>query len=137
IESAFLQSPRRRQPGDATADNDDRDPNRRRRGAGGGAVAERVADRHIVVDESAGERAIALDRQADEGRGGRETELAPGRSQRLISRHSDSSVRTSTWSFKWLAGIGTRAMSDGKSNRCASAAADRNRSPFGRVAGSV
>jgi hypothetical protein len=31
-----------------------------------------VADRHVVVDESARERAIALDRQADERRGGRE-----------------------------------------------------------------
>jgi hypothetical protein len=55
-----------------------------------------VACRHIVVDESAGERAIALDRQADERGGGREAELAAGRRQRLMSRHSDSSVRTST-----------------------------------------
>ena len=62
----------------------------------GGAAAERVADRHVVVDEAAGERTIALDRQADERRGGRDAELAACRRQRLISRHSDSSVRTST-----------------------------------------
>ena len=89
--SPFIDSPT-----SAAADDDDGDPNRRRCGTDGRAAAERVAHRHVVVDESAGERTIAFDRQSDERRGGGDAELAACLGQRLISRHSDSSVRTST-----------------------------------------
>jgi hypothetical protein len=96
IEAAFLQAPRRRQAGDAAADDDDGHSLGRRRGSDGRPFAKPVAGRQIVVDERAGQRTIALDRQADEGGGGGDAEFPAARGQRLISRHSDSSVRTST-----------------------------------------
>ena len=50
----------------------------------------------IVVDERAENRPVPFDRQADQRRGTRGAELAARRRQRVIARHSDSSVRTST-----------------------------------------
>src|SRR5262249_15786462 len=107
IEPFFLQPPRGAEAGDAAADDRDRDAGGSRRRPHPNAVPDQMASRGIVVDERTGNRPVALDRQADERGGRRDTEFPARRRQRLISRHSASSVRTSTWSFRWLAGIAT------------------------------
>ena len=96
IEPLLLEPPRGAQAGDAAADDDDRNANdlaRRRQRA---TIADRVAEIRLVVHERAGDRSIGFDREPDERRGRRDAELASRRFHRVISRHSASSVRTST-----------------------------------------
>ena len=65
MEAALLQAPGGREPGDAAADNDDAASDASRLdGGASGAVAKLVAERHVVVDESAlrsGDPAFAVE----------------------------------------------------------------------------